>query len=76
MIDLLFANTMLLVNAAEEINPMGTPIWVPILIFVILLLLFLWGLTRNSIPTGTAVQAATERDNHETDNPIHDPQKE
>ncbi len=61
----LFANITLLANAAEEVNPAGTPIWVPIVIIVILLLVFLWGLTRNSIPEGTAVHPTENHDAHE-----------
>jgi len=66
---LMFAHIMLLVNAAEEVTPVGTPIWVPIVIIVILLLLFLWGLNRNSISEETAVHPSPE---HEQDDHHHD----
>ncbi len=39
---------------AQTTEPVGVPAWVPIVIGVILLLLFWWGLSRNSIPQGTA----------------------
>ena len=68
MIHSLFANIMLLTNAAEGVEPVGTPIWVPIVIIVILLLLFMWGLFRNSIPEGTAVT----HDAHGHDDHGHD----
>ena len=68
MIHSLFANIMLLTNAAEGVEPVGTPIWVPIVIIVILLMLFLWGLFRNAIPEGTAVS----HDDHWHDNHGHD----
>lgn len=71
MIDSLFANMMILINAAAEVRPGGTPIWVPIVIIVILLLLFLWGLTRNSIPEGTAVSTSPNADAHPTHPDTH-----
>ena len=64
MFYLFFAQMPYLLAAAEEVSPVGTPIWVPITIIVILLLLFLWGLTRSAIPAETAVSAA---DDHHTD---------
>ncbi|KAA3658746.1 MAG: hypothetical protein DWQ04_24200 [Chloroflexi bacterium] len=70
---LMFANIMLLVNAAEEVAPVGTPIWVPIVIIGILLLLFLWGLNRNSIPEETAVHDAHDQDEaQDHDTTAHD----
>ena len=51
---------------AQATEPVGVPAWVPIVIAVILLLLFWWGLSRNSIPQG-AVEHAPEvhHDSHE-----------
>ncbi|WP_420642903.1 helix-hairpin-helix domain-containing protein [Candidatus Leptofilum sp.] len=43
-------------------DPVGVPAWVPIVIGVILLLLFVWGLNRNNIPQGPAAEA--EADDH------------
>ncbi|MAT98234.1 MAG: hypothetical protein CL608_13900 [Anaerolineaceae bacterium] len=58
---LLFAATIM-----AQTEPVGVPALVPIVIAVILLLLFWWGLSRNSIPQG-AVEHAPEdhHDNHE-----------
>lgn len=53
---------------AQTTEPVGVPIGIPIVIGVILLLLFWWGLSRNSIPQG----AATQADDHEGDD--HGPQ--
>lgn len=50
MNNLLFATTFL----AQATDPVGVPPWVPIVIGVIILLLFWWGLNRNSIPQGSA----------------------
>lgn len=69
MNNLLFANIMLLANKAEGVSPVGTPIWVPIVIVIILLLLFLWGLNRNSIAAETAVSATTDHSAHEQPSP-------
>jgi len=41
----------------EETESVGVPGWVPIVIAVIVLLLFWWGLTRNSIPQGPTADA-------------------
>ncbi|MCP4419097.1 MAG: hypothetical protein GY805_20980 [Chloroflexi bacterium] len=38
---------------AQETEPVGVPGWIPVVIGVILLLLFWWGLSRNSIPQGS-----------------------
>jgi predicted flap endonuclease-1-like 5' DNA nuclease len=68
---------MLLTNAAEGVEPVGTPIWVPIVIIVILLLLFLWGLFRNSIPEGTAVTHDDHgQDDHDDDDEHEDQHEE
>ena len=48
---------------AQITEPVGVPSWVPIVIGVILLLLFWWGLSRNSIAQG----AATHNESHEGD---------
>ncbi len=37
---------------AQRTDPVGVPGWIPVAIGAILLLLFWWGLTRNSIPQG------------------------
>ena len=53
-----------------QTSPQGsTPIWLPILIIIILLLFLWWGLTRNSIPEGedTAVH-----DTHAHAEPAHE----
>lgn len=50
---------------AETTEPVGVPALVPVAIGVILLLLFWWGLNRNSIPQGAAAHA--EADNHADD---------
>lgn len=42
---------------AQVTEPVGVPGWVPVVIGVILLLLFWWGLNRNAIPQGPAVHA-------------------
>ena len=41
---------------SEATEPVGVPGWVPVVIGVILLLLFWWGLNRNSIPQGARAQ--------------------
>lgn len=66
---LFFAHILLAANAAEGVTPMGTPVWVPLLIAVILLLMLWWGLTRNSIPTGAPAAAGH---GHEADAHAHD----
>ena len=38
-------------------EPVGVPAWVPVVIGFILLLVFLWGLFRNSIPQGESTHA-------------------
>ncbi|VAW43301.1 hypothetical protein MNBD_CHLOROFLEXI01-3559, partial [hydrothermal vent metagenome] len=43
---------------AQGTEPVGVPGWIPIAIGAILLLLFWWGLTRNSIPQGHVEQDA------------------
>lgn len=53
---------------AQVTEPVGVPGWVPVVIGVILLLLFWWGLSRNSIPQGPAAHA----DGHHGDD--HAPQ--
>jgi predicted flap endonuclease-1-like 5' DNA nuclease len=53
---------------AQVTEPVGVPGWVPVVIGVILLLLFWWGLNRNAIPQGPAVHA----DGHHEDD--HAPQ--
>ncbi len=59
---LFFATTIL----AQTTEPVGVPPWIPIVIAVILLLIFWWGLSRNSIPQGTAEHAEEEHhDAHE-----------
>jgi predicted flap endonuclease-1-like 5' DNA nuclease len=55
---------------AQTTEPVGVPVGVPIVIGVILLLLFWWGLNRNSIPQG----ATGHEDAHEGDD--HDPQSQ
>lgn len=45
---------------AQTTEPVGVPAWVPIVIAVILLLLFWWGLSRNSIPRGTVAHPEEE----------------
>ena len=42
---------------AQVTEPAGVPAWVPIVIAIILLLLFWWGLSRNSIPQGAAPES-------------------
>ena len=61
----LFFAAILLSEATE---PVGVPGWVPVVIGLILLLLFWWGLNRNSIPEGAASHAD---DSHHDD---HAPQ--
>lgn len=57
-----------------QVDPQDqTPIWLPILIIVILLLFLWWGLTRNSIPEGEAdSHAAHGHDDHGHDAHGHD----
>jgi hypothetical protein len=55
---------------AQATEPVGVPAWVPIVIAIILLLLFWWGLSRNSIPQG-AVEHAPE-DHHASHADHHD----
>jgi predicted flap endonuclease-1-like 5' DNA nuclease len=53
---------------AETTEPVGVPGWVPVVIGVILLLLFWWGLNRNAIPQGPAVHADDHHgDSHHED---------
>lgn len=54
-----------LLPIAAQVEPTGTPIWVPAFIIVLMLLLLWWGLTRNAIPTGTAVHDTHSHDTHE-----------
>lgn len=56
---LLLASIFLAEGATE---PVGVPPWVPVLIGVILLLLFIWGLNRNNIPQGESTDG---EDHHE-----------
>ncbi len=59
---LFFATTIL----AQITEPVGVPPWVPIVIAVILLLLFWWGLSRNSIPQGAVEHDEDEhQDTHD-----------
>lgn len=53
---------------AQTTEPVGVPSWVPIVIGVILLLLFWWGLNRNSIPQGSE----THDDHHQDHADHHD----
>jgi predicted flap endonuclease-1-like 5' DNA nuclease len=55
---LVVANVLL----AEGTEPVGVPGWIPVVIGVILLLLFWWGLSRNSIPQGIGADAAEHHD--------------
>ncbi len=52
---LLIAANILL---AEGTEPVGVPGWIPVVIGVILLFLFWWGLSRNSIPKGSPAAPA------------------
>ncbi len=60
----IFIRTLFLAVAAENSDPVGTPIWFPIFLVVLMLLLFWWGMTRNSIPTGNT--EVDEHDDHTT----------
>ena len=62
MKSLLFATIFL----AQATEPVGVPAWVPIVIGVIILLLFWWGLSRNSIPQGSAAHADDHAGDHHT----------
>ena len=55
---------------AQTTEPVGVPAFVPIVIAVILLLLFWWGLSRNSIPQGAAEH--TLDDLHDSHEEYHD----
>lgn len=59
-------NIHLALLLAEGTEPVGVPGWVPVVIAIILLLLFWWGLSRNSISRGEAAQADDHHDDHET----------
>lgn len=63
---LLFAALFL----AQPTEPVGVPSGVPIVIGVILLLLFWWGLSRNTIPQGTAVHDDHYDDSHHGDDHV------
>jgi predicted flap endonuclease-1-like 5' DNA nuclease len=63
----LIAATVLL---AEGTEPVGVPGWIPVVIGVILLLLFWWGLTRNSIPQG---EMQSTDDHHEDEQASQEP---
>ena len=54
----------------QTTEPVGVPPWVPIVIAVILLLLFWWGLSRNSIPQGSVEHK--EEEHHDTHEDHHD----
>ncbi len=54
MTHLLFIRALLPVVAAQNSEPVGTPVWFPIFLIILILMLFWWGMTRNSIPTGDA----------------------
>jgi len=68
MIYPLLIHTLLFIFAFQNSNPIGTPIWVPAFIVLLMLLLFWWGMARNSIPTNS------EAIEHEED--IHTPHVE
>ncbi|MBK8901572.1 MAG: hypothetical protein IPM53_10345 [Anaerolineaceae bacterium] len=55
---------------AQVTEPVGVPPWVPLVIGVILLLLFWWGLNRNNIPQGAAAHGDAHHDDaHHADDP-------
>ncbi|MCP5097428.1 MAG: hypothetical protein GY943_17930 [Chloroflexi bacterium] len=54
MIYPILAQTMLIIQTTEGTKPVGTPLWLPIFLVILMALLFWWGMSRNSIPTGTA----------------------
>jgi len=62
---ILSASTIL----AQTTEPVGVPALVPIVIAVILLLLFWWGLSRNSISQGAVEHSA---DHHDVQDDHHD----
>ncbi len=50
MTTFVFAMSLLVdVFAEGDVEPVGTPLWVPAVIIVVILLLLWWGLTRNQI---------------------------
>lgn len=60
-------NFTLLLTIFAQVEPQNqTPIWLPILIIVILLLFLWWGLTRNSIPEGETTHTMESHDGHES----------
>lgn len=62
-------NFALFLTIFAQVEPQNqTPIWLPILIIIILLLFLWWGLTRNSIPEGdTAAHSLSSHDGHGDD---------
>lgn len=65
----LLTASILLAEGATE--PVGVPSLVPVAIGLILLLVFLWGLNRNNIPSGEA--AHDHAADHHTADPHHEP---
>lgn len=63
--DLFVIASILLAEHGEGVgsSPVGTPFWVPLVIGIIVLLLFWWGLTRNQIVAAPA--AAGHGDGHD-----------
>lgn len=52
-----YLQAAIFLQAEGATEPVGVPGWVPLVIGLILLLVFLWGLYRNSIPQGEPAHA-------------------
>ncbi len=52
-----YLQAAIFLQAERATEPVGVPGWVPLVIGLILLLVFLWGLYRNSIPQGEPTHA-------------------
>ncbi|MCB8980134.1 MAG: hypothetical protein H6657_22205 [Ardenticatenaceae bacterium] len=65
----LLTATIFLTEGATE--PVGVPPWIPVVIGIILLLVFLWGLNRNNIPQGEPAHADDHHDAGHSDAHAH-----
>lgn len=57
-----FLLAAIFLQAEGVTEPVGVPAWVPVVIGLILLMVFLWGLFRNSIPQGEPAHAHAHHD--------------